>query len=207
MLTLKYSGAVVSTLVALFGSLALLSELFGLWTDKLGAGSLVFSGYTGVVTLAVIVALFSVVSLVLYRQVTKDVAKQPDYVTTTSYNFITNGFFGMLVFVLIVLVAELLSILVSSLLLIGTSTDIGGMYLGEFLPVFMAAGVVALAAFAAYKILKGKNVSALMTVVLVSLAGALLLATLITVPIKAHTSTSSAYDYSKYLQTYIDSRN
>lgn len=199
MLTLKYSGATVSALIATFGALTLLSELFGLWTDTL-SGLTLLSGYTGIVTTAVVTALFSVLAFLLYRKVTKEVATQPGYINTTAYHFITNSFFGVLAGIFVVTVAGLVSILLSSLLLIGTSTDIGGMYLNQFLPGLLTAAVVGFVGFAAYKIMKGKNYSTLMTIVLMSLAGALLIAVLITVPIKAHTgstpsSSTSGYDY------------
>lgn len=200
MLTLKYGGAVVSALAATFGVLTLLPELFGLWTDKPG-GLALLSGYTGIVMIAVATVLFSVLAFLLYGKVTKDVAVQPEYIHKTAYHFITNGFFAVLAGVLVVVVAGLVSILLSSLLLIGTNTDIGAMYLNQFLPGLLSAGVVAFVGFMAYKIMKGKNFSALLTIVLMSLAGALLLAVLITVPIKAHmttvspSSTTRTYNY------------
>lgn len=212
MLTLKYSGATVSALIATFGALTLFSALFGLWTDK-ASGTLLFTGYVGVVTTAVMTALFSVLAFLLYRRVTKDVAAQPEYVNTSAYTFVTNSFFAVLAVMVVIIVAQLISILLSSLLLIGTSTDIGGMYLNEFLPGLLAAAIVAFVGFAAYKIMKGKNVSALMTIVLMSLAGALLIATLITVPIKAHmttvssSSTPNIYNYDDYFKTYYNTNN
>lgn len=211
MITLKYSGAATSTFVAMLSVLALLGELFALWTDNVSNSFGLLGGYTSVVLLAVLAALFSVSALLLYRSVTKDVARQPEYIKTAVYNFITNTFFAGIVFVLVILVAQLLSILLSSLLLIGTSTDIGALYVGQFLPAFLSAGIVGLVGFCAFSILKGKNYSALMSIVLVSLAGALLLATLITVPIKAHSVTSasstSPYDYTRYLQDLYDLKN
>lgn len=202
MLTLKYSGAAASALIAVSSSITLLGELFGLWTDKYT------SGYTAIVKVAVEAVVFAVVALLLYRQVTKDVAAQPEYVNKPVYHFITNGFFALLAGALVFLVAELVSILLSSLLLIGTSADIAAMYLGQFLPGLLAAALVGFVSFAAYKIMKGKNFSALMTIVLVSLTGALFIAALVTVPIKAHTtstttSTSGEYNYdsSNYFNT------
>lgn len=209
-LTLKYSGAAVSALIATFSTLALLSELFGLWTGEVSSVMLL-GGYQGIMMTAVVNSLFSVLAFCLYRSVTKEVAKQPDYVNKTAYHFITNAFLAVLAVVLVLIVAGLVSILLSSLLLIGTNTDIGSMYLNDFLPGLVAAGLVAFVGFAAYKIMKGKNLSMLMTIVLMSLAGALLVAALITIPIKAHMSSSSSsnsssmydyYDYSDYFNNY-----
>lgn len=211
MITLKYSGAAASALIATLSVLALLGELFGLWTDKAGTVFGLGGGYLSIVTLAVFAALFSVGALLLYRWVTKDVAKQPDYIKTSAYSFITNAFFAATVLMFVGITAQLISILLSSLLLIGTSTDIGALYVGQFLPALISAAVVGFVGFCAFSILKGKNYSALMSIVLASLAGALLLATLITVPIKAHSVTSSSstspYDYTKYLQDLYDLKN
>lgn len=201
MITLQYSGATVAALISTFGILLTLSELFGLWTDKAG-GVWILSGYVGVVSMAVTAALFSVVSFLLYRRVTKQVAERTDYIATSAYNFITNAFFAVLAGVLIVIVASLVAVLIASLLLIGTSTDIGGLYLGEFLPGLLAGLIVAFVGFCAYKIMKGKNFSLPMTLVLMSLAGALFLAVLITVPIKAHmtpTAWNSGIEYNSSL--------
>ncbi len=200
-LTLKYGGAAASVLIALYSVGTVLSSLFGFWTDK--AGSLMLSGgYIGVVESAISAVLFALVAFLLYKKVTKDIAAQPEYVNTTVYHFITKGLFAVLATAFVVYVAQLLSVLISSLLLIGTSTDIGGLYLNQFLPSLLGAAVVGVMGFSAFKIMKGRNLSGLMTIVLLSLAGALLIATLITVPIKAHSSTvtpsSSDFDYSNY---------
>ncbi len=212
-LTLKYSGAAVSALVATFSIVLLLSELFGLWTGA--SGSIVLlSGYQGIMTVAVVAVLFAVLAFCLYRNVTKAVAKQLDYVNKTAYHFVTNSFLAVLAGALIVTVAGLLSVLLSSLLLIGTNADIGGMYLNQFLPGLVAAGLIGFVGFAAYKIMKGKNLSMLMTIVLMALAGALMIAALITIPIKTHMSTSSSSsnssnmydnsDYNNYLNNYFN---
>lgn len=213
MLTLTYSGAAMSTLLATFSALAVVAELFGLWTGK-SSTILLLAGYTGIVTGAVAAVLFSVLAFLLYKKVTKDVAAHTDYITTVAYHGITNSFFALLVAAFILIVAQLIAILISSLLLIGTSADIGGMYLNQFLPGVIAAGVVGFVGFMAFKIMKGKNFSTIMTVMLMSLAGALLLAVLITVPIKAHTSAAdsaatnpSMYDYEDYFKTYYNTNN
>lgn len=214
-LTLKYSGAAFSALVALFSVITLLPELFGMWTGKSASIMTLLSGYVGIMTTAVVGALFAVLAFCLYRNVTKEVAEKPEYVTTTAYHFVTNAFLGVLAVTFVGIVAGLVSILLSSLLLIGTNTDIGSMYLNQFLPGLVAAGVVGFVGFCAFKIMKGKNLSMLMTIALLSLTGALLLAALITIPINAHTTSRSSssssnmyndynynYDYNDYLNNF-----
>lgn len=203
-LTLKYSGAAISALIATLGVLSLFSELFGLWTGSGGIVTLL-GGYTSIVTTAVATALFSVLAFLLYRAVTKEVALQPGYIERPAYLFITNSFCAVVGGLFVFVIAQLVSILISSLLLIGTSTDIGALYLTQFLPGLLTAAVIGFVGFSAYKIVTGKNFSSIMTIVLMSLAGALLVAVLITVPIKAHStaassSSSSTNDYNDYFE-------
>lgn len=211
-LTLKYSGAAFSVLAATLSTLLLVSELFGLWTGASGS-LMLLSGYESIMLMAVVAVSFSVLAFCLYRNVTKEVAKQPEYVNVTAYHFITNALLAGLAVIFIFTVAGLISVLLSSLVLIGTSADIGSMYLNKFLPGLVMAGVVAFIGFSAYKIMKGKNMSMLMTIVLMSVAGALLVAALITIPIKAHMGSSSSsssslpsmyddYNYSNYFNDY-----
>ena len=203
-LTLKYAAAAVSVLAAVYMAIETLLRLFGLWTNStayLVAGGY---GYVNIVTYAVSTALFAVLAFLLYRRVTKDVAVQPEYVDTPVYHVITNGLVGALAFVLVLLVADIISTLISSLLLIGSNADIGGLYLNKFLPNLVAAGIVGVAGFSAFKIMKGQNKSFLMTIVLMSVAGALLLAMLITVPIKAHSSDTTNNRSSEYDSRYFD---
>jgi|GEM_PF-4230994 len=211
-LTLKYSGAAFSVLVATLSTLLLVSELFGLWTGASGS-LMLLSGYESIMLMAIVAVSFSVLAFCLYRNVTKEVAKQPEYVNVTAYHFITNALLAVLAVIFIFMVAGLISVVLSSLVLIGTSVDIGSMYLNKFLPGLVMACVVAFIGFSAYKIMKGKNMSLLMTIVLMSVAGALLVAALITIPIKAHTGSGSSsssslpsmyddYNYSNYFNNY-----
>lgn len=196
-ITLKYVGAAISLLVAVFGALSLLGVLFSMWTGSVSSRVLgVGGGYVVVVTLAVITSLFAVLSFLLYKKVTQEVAAHPEYIEKPAYHCVTNALVGILAFIFLLFVGNLIAVLISSLLLIGTSTDIGGLYLNNFLPSLIGAGLVGFVGFCAYQIMKGKNKSGLVTLVVMALAGALLVATLITVPIKAHGTTSTrSYEY------------
>lgn len=199
-LTLTYGAAAFSAVTALLLTLAVLSQLFGLWTNSALTTLVILSGYTGIVTTAIAAVLFAVAALLLYRRATKDIGAQPAYLNTSAYHFITNALVGVLAFLFVTAAAGVVSVLISSLLLIGSGTDIGALYLGQFLPGLLGAGLIGVLAYTAYKIMKGKNLSSLMNLVLVSVAGAALLAVLITVPIKAHdstTSTTKSYDYNR----------
>lgn len=202
-LTLLYASGAAAVLGALYAIAVLANELFSLWTGPVGNISLSI-GYMGAVEWSVLAVLFSVLAFLLYKKVTKAVGAEPAYLETTSYHFITNALVGVLAFAFVVFVGRLVSVLISSLVLIGANVDIGSMYLNQFLPELLVAGVVGFAGFSAYKIMKGTNLSFVMTLVVLSVAGAMLIATLITVPIKAHsgssTTTIKSYDYSRFLE-------
>lgn len=192
-LTFQYAGAAISVVAAVLFSIATLARLFQMWVGG-GLVSFLLPGYTGTVTFAILAVLFAVLAFLLYRKVTKEVAAEPSYIEKPIYNFITNSLVAVLALLSILFVAEMVSVLISSLLLIGTSTDIGALYLGTFLPNLVFLALVSFVAYCAYKIMKGKNVSGIMTLVLLSVAGAIMLAVLITVPIKAHSSTNNSTD-------------
>ena len=207
MITLLYTGAAFAALIGTYSIVAVIGKLFSMWTSS-GAtlqnlmstfvtGS---SAYVDTIFLAIIGVGMALVAFFLYGRVSREVAKQPEYVKTSAYAFITNTLVGVFFFTVGVMALELVSILISSLVLIGTSTDIGAMYLGMFLPLLLSGAVVAFVGWMALEIMRGRNKSKLMTIVLMSAAGALLVATLITVPIKAHSSSSTRSNYDSFRQ-------
>jgi hypothetical protein len=202
-ITLTYLGAVVSVLLALAASSSVIASLMAMWTNTgmyTAAGSALLLGsdlYTSTVSSAVAAAVFAFLAFWLYKKTTKDIASQPEYVHRAPYAFVTNTFVGILALTVILLASSLVSILISSLMLIGTSADIGQMYLQRFLPQLFGLGFVGFIGYCSYSIYRGKNMSKLMTLVLMGVAGALLVATLITVPIKAHTGSSNSSSNSR----------
>lgn len=200
LLTLKYLGAGLAAIVSVVSSTMAISLLVSLWANTLASNGILMllgvNGYVALVTLGVKAVVAGVIAMLLYRKVTKDIAKRPEYVSRRPYIIITNLVFGFFAVMLVGYVVKLVAILISSLVLIGSGADIGAMYLQHFLPYLVSAGLVFVAAFMTYKIVRGKNMSSVMTIALLSAAGAVLLATLITVPIKANsTSTSKEKEY------------
>lgn len=203
-ITLTYLGAVVSALLALTASSSVVASLMAMWsnagmyTAALGSALLLGSDlYTSTISGAVAASVFAFLAFWLYKKTTKDIASQPEYIHRAPYAFVTNTFVGILALTVILLASSLVSILISSLMLIGTGADISQMYLQRFLPQLLGLGFVGFIGYCAYKIYRGKNMSKLMTLVLMGIAGALLVATLITVPIKAHTGSSSSSSNSR----------
>lgn len=186
LLTLKYLGASAAAVMSVLASLGLLSSLMMQWTGGAGLVWLVGNHYGMMVSLGVSAVVFALLAMWLYRLVSREVAARPAYLSSTPYVVITNIIFGFFAVLLVCMVIRLISVLLSSLLLIGSGADIGGMYLREFLPTLVGAALVFVAVWMTYKIVRGKNMSWALSLVLVSVAGALLLATLITVPLATH---------------------
>lgn len=203
LLTLKYFGAGFSAIVSALALLGLLSLLITTWSGGEAASMFIVTSaiYGLMISLAVTGAVFAVIALLLYRIVTKEIAARPGYISSTPYIVITNAVFGVFVLLLVGYVIGLISTVISSLVMIGSGADIGAMYLHKFLPDLVGAGFVFVMAMMTYKIARGKNMSLPMSIVLLSVAGALLVATLITIPVKIHSSSStkpsksSSYDY------------
>ncbi len=196
--TLLYTGAAFATFMSVYSIVAVIGKLFSMWTSSevsLQNLMAVFAGgnvYTDTILLAVVGVGMAVAAFFLYGKVSREIAKQPEYTKTTAYAFITNALVGIFAVTVAVMALEMVSILISSLLLIGTGTNIGAMYLGMFLPLLLSVGVVGFAGWMAMEIMRGRDKSKLLTLVAMSVAGALLVATFITVPIKAHSSSSSS---------------
>lgn len=201
MTTMHYVGAALATIISVLASAAALKTLFVILFggSEAALSAILFgsSSYTGLIAAAVTAVVFALVAFFLYRQVSRRVAKRPQYMTTTAYRVVTYGVFMIFALLTVLLVSDLVATLLSSLLLIGSSTDIGALYLTGFLPTLFYTGLVAFVAAMLYMIVKGKNKSLLLTIVLLSVTGAILLAAIITTPIQAHSSSSSSsYDYS-----------
>ena len=208
LITLLYTGAALATFLSAYSAVAVIGKLFSMWTSSgatlqnlMSAFVTGSSAYVDTILLAVVGVGMAVAAFLLYGRVSREIAKQPEYVKTSAYAFVTNTLVGVFFFTVGVMALELVSVVISSLVLIGTSTDIGAMYLGMFLPLLLSGAVVAFVGWMALEIMRGRDKSKLLTVVLMSVAGALLVATLITVPIKAHSSSStrSIYDSTRNL--------
>lgn len=208
-LTLLYTGAALTTFLGAFSIVALVGKLFSMWTggstiqNMMSALVTGNSAYVDTIFLAIIGVGMTLAAFFLYGKVSREIAGQPEYTKTSAYAFITNALVGVFFLTVGVMALELVSILISSLVLIGTNTDIGAMYLSMFLPLLLSGAVVAFVGWMALEIMRGRDKSKLLTIVLMSVAGALLVATLITVPIKAHGSSSGGSNYDSIRQ-YLD---
>ena len=149
--------------------------------------------------------LLAVLSLVLFSRVSKAVPEREGYTKRTAYKLVTYGGLAVLIIPAVDLVARLVSILINSLLFIGVGD--GGefyksLYLGEFLPYALALAIVAAGAYFICQIVKGRNMSKALSLMLIVASSVVLLTGAITIAVKAHDTGSSVKtipsDYSRY---------
>lgn len=191
-LTFEYALAMVSVTLATVISSMLVGGLFGLWTTKAS----MLTAFTGgalvahVLSVAILALLFAVLAKVLFSRVTRTVAEdRSGYTSRLAYKLTTYGALFVLVLVALPLVANLLSVLVSSLLLIGVSqagSVYGGLYLGNFLPSLVALAIVGVVICLIAKIICGFNKSRLLGLVLIGITATITVALAITLAVQAH---------------------
>ena len=217
-LTFEYVLSMMSLVLAALLITVALQPLFGEWA---GRGSAVnYSGSswlfglfsltmatksTGLVVTAVAAILLAVVALLGFRRVTNGIVDREGYTSRLSYKLVTYGGLGALILPMIALAAQLIGILISSLLFIGVrgSGEVyKSLYLAEFLPYALGLGVLAATAFFVGKIVNGVNASKIASFVLLGVSSALLLASVITVTVQSHKTSRPSEDLSTYMKEY-----
>ncbi len=210
-LTFEYLLAMVSTVVSALLFAQVLVALFGAWVKANGATtttSTSIGGWladilsinmvtpgTGIVMAGVLATLFAVVALITFGRVSRAISDRDNYTSRTAYKVVTYGAFGALIIPAIVLVAKIVTVLISSLLFIGAgSADrvYGALYLAEFVPYLLALGVIGVTLWMLKGIISGRNTSKTMSLILLGATGAVLVAGAITAAVQVH-DTGSTY--------------
>jgi len=192
-LTFEYLLAMVSTVVSALLFAQVLVALFGAWVKANGATtttSTSIGGWladilsinmvtpgTGIVMAGVLATLFAVVALITFGRVSRAISDRDNYTSRTAYKVVTYGAFGALIIPAIVLVAKIITVLISSLLFIGAgSADrvYGALYLAEFVPYLLALGVIGVTLWMLKGIISGRNTSKAMSLILLGATGAVL---------------------------------
>lgn len=210
-LTLEYVLASLSVVGAVLAIGAAISIAFSLWTSSSTAGLGIFASslYMSAIGSVVAAVVFSLSAWYFYRRVTQAIAERPGYTGRTAYKATTYTLFALLLIIAVFIKISLLTTIVSSLVLIGTNTDIGALYLTSFLPQLVFGLVVVAALYFVYRILRGRNTSRVLTLTLVAIASVLFIAHIITVAVHSHSDTSSSRDNSleQFEDLYNSSRN
>lgn len=207
LLSLEYLFAMGLAVMSAILLGSVISAIFGLWTGGVSATTTSVSGWlagfigistmtpaTGVVAAAAAALLFALVSFVLFGRVSRTIPERAEYTSRTAYRIITYGGLAVLVVPALVLVAKIVAVLVSSLLMIGVDgagAIYKSLYLSEFLPILLSLGVIAVSAWAILQIINGRNRSKLMTLVLISVSLAALVAAAITTAVRVHDNSST----------------
>ena len=202
-LTFEYLVAMLSTVLAASLLVRVIVSMFGLWFSSTASvtatsvGGWLFSILsldtvtpgTGLVAASIMTVLLSVVALVCFKRVSRTIPDRKDYTSSLEYKLVTYGGFALLVLPILVLIAKIVGVLVSSLLFIGVygaGVVYKSLYLAEFLPYLLALGVLVYAAMCLKDIINGKNVSNILSIVLIAVASVVLFTSAITVAVKIH---------------------
>lgn len=202
-LTLEHIGHMVLVLVvtALI-STAILTGL-SLWTGGNGPAAMLMAsnpmvsmmGEGGMKLIESTIAVGLVAALVvllpilvlLDRRTRAEWQKRPDFAGRVAYKAPVYTTLGLLVATKVGLVIQLLSIVLSSLALIGVEhVDFGSMYLHDFLPTFITLLVVTASAWYVFKLAKGKDLGKMFSMVTAFLGTVLAVALFITAVVTFH---------------------
>ena len=210
-LTFEYALAMVSVTFAAITSVVLVPMLFGMWSAKdavsfglsLSGGSIT----ANILAVGILAVLFSVLAFVLFGRVTRAIAAdRSGYTGRLAYKLTTYGSLFMIVLAALPLVANLISVLISSLLLIGVS-DAGSvytaLYLGNFLPSLVCLAVLAIVIFFIGKIINGYNKSRPLAITLIAITSVVAVALAITLAVQAHDKPSIKKSNFKYNSSYL----
>lgn len=211
-LTFEYGLAMFSVVASLVLSTQVLVAVFGLWVGTSKVAGLAVGSWlsdtlglwmitpgTSLITVAVLAVLLAVLALVLFGRVSRTVPERQGYTDSLAYKLITYGGVAALVVAALVLVAKLVSILISSLLFIGipnAGAVYGSLYLAEFLPYLVGLALLAAGLWAIGSIVCGRNRSKVLAFIAIAATGALLLTASITVAVQLHsneTKTTTRY--------------
>ena len=197
-LTVEYALAMVSVTFAAITSIVLVPMLFGMWSAKeaMSFGLMLSGSITAnILAVGILAVLFSVLAFVLFG-----------YTGRLAYKLTTYGSLFMIVLAALPLVANLISVLISSLLLIGVS-DAGSvytaLYLGNFLPSLVCLAVLAVVIFFIGKIINGYNKSRPLAITLIAITGVVAVALAITLAVQAHDKPSIKKSNFKYNSSYL----
>ncbi|WP_338520516.1 hypothetical protein V4210_02735 [Candidatus Nanosynbacter sp. BB002] len=209
-LTFEYALAMVSVTFAAITSVVLVPMLFGMWSAKeaMSFGLMLSGSITAnILAVSILAVLFSVLAFVLFGRVTRAIAAdRSGYTGRLAYKLTTYGSLFMIVLAALPLVANLISVLISSLLLIGVS-DAGSvytaLYLGNFLPSLVCLAVLAVVVFFIGKIINGYNKSRPLAITLIAITSVVAVALAITLAVQAHDKPSIKKSNFKYNSSYL----
>lgn len=193
LLTLEYSFALTSSIIAVLMATSSITMLFALWNDASATVAMplswlmpIASGYVGLMVAALMALVAGAVAVVLFKRVSRAVAERKGYTKRLSYKVATYGAFAFLAAYTVVLGVSLVAILLSSLVLIGSESSISSLYLREFLPALIAFVITGMSAYWMYKIVRGVNKSGIWALSLLGLSAAIVVTAIVTVAVTSH---------------------
>jgi hypothetical protein len=209
-LTLEYIvsfGAIVASLMCLD---AAVKAAFTLWNNGTVVLGMPFGwvlpvsgGYTGAIWAGLAAVALALVGMFFHRRAAAGMNARPVYVERQAYKIVAYATLAVLGVYLLVTVLTLFSVIISSLLLIGSESSISSLYLTVFLPTLLTILIVGFATYCVYRFTTGRSEIAKLYNVLLALGTIVLLALIITVAVRSHDA-YSANDYGHASRSLFD---
>lgn len=202
-LTLEYVvsiGAVIASLVCLD---AAIKAAFTLWNNGTVALGMPFSwmlpvsgGYVGAIWAGFASVIFALIGMFFHRRTAASMVSRPAYTDRQAYKIVTYATLAILSVLLLTTLLTMFTIIITSLLLIGSESSISSLYLNVFLPTLLTVLIVGFATFIMYRYTLGRGDLSALYSVLLALGTVALLVLILTVAIRSHDA-YSANDYGR----------
>lgn len=210
-LTLEFIVSLGSIVVAVVCLDAAIKALFTLWngaTVELGVpfGWLlpVSGGYVGAVWAGFAAVVFVLLGMFFARRVNASLSARPAFRGRVAYKLALYVALTVLAAVLLGAVLTLFTVIITSLLLIGSESSIGSLYVKVFLPTLVMIAIAGYASYVTYRTAKGRGDLAGLYTLLLALSTVVLLGLIITVAVRSHDA-YSANDYERADHSLINS--
>lgn len=165
---------------------ALATSVFGTWVG-VGGGAAKYTQAS--MSLGVVAALLVLVPLlvVLDRRTRAEWHKRAGYAGRLAYKLPVYTALGVLVAIKTAAFISMLAVVISSLALIGVDgSDIGSMYVYDFLPALLAVVLFGAAAWYVFRLAKGSDIGRMFSMAVSALGAALVVALFITATVTFH---------------------
>lgn len=208
--TLEYIvslGSIVASVICLD---AALKAAFTLWNNGTVELGMLFSwflpvsgGYVGAIWTGLAAVVFALLGMFFHRRTSASIAARPAYAGRQAYKIVTYAALALLSAILLTAILTLFSIIVTSLLLVGSGSSISGLYLNVFLPTLLTIFITSYTTRAVYRLTTSRGDFSKLYTSLLALGTLLFLILIITVAVRSH-DTYSANDYGRISQPLLD---
>jgi hypothetical protein len=212
-LTLEYvvaMGSIIATIVCLAAAIKAACTLWNDSTVSLGVPFdwilPVSNGYVGAMWAGLAAVVFALSALFFGRRTVASIAARPGYESRLVYKVITYATLAISAVWLLIALVTFFTVIITSLLLIGSESSIGSLYANVFIPTLLNSLVAGFATYVLYRFAKGRGAMTRLNLLLLAATSVTLLALIVTVAVRSHDA-YSANDYGRVDRSMINNDN